>query len=354
MTYLTIAVVTAGVAAIATFIFFRPRPDAAGIVTGKRPHPADFDRLRITNTGPSSQQTLTLSDGRKLGFATYGAEIGPTVFFLHGFGDCRLTGAIYEDPGKKLGVRVVAVDRPGVGLSSPQKHRTTLDHAEDVRQLAAHLDAKTYSVVGASGGGPSALACAYALPGEQLKSVSLVCGTGPFDLTMRNSPWPVWFFFQTCRAFPFLLRWFRASELKQNEGKTVDEFVARTRKQLDSWFIHLLGPHEKDLALFRDDGFLAFVYDVMQEHYKQGVYPHMEELRLLTTNYLGFRLEEVRPDLPVQLWYGRHDSSVSVRVGEAIKASLGGRAHLNVRDEAHMSLVLGCREEVLARALESM
>lgn len=351
MAYLTLATVAAGLGATAAFILLRRTP---GVHSKQQPHLADFDSLRIINTKSSSQQTLTLPDGRELGFASYGAETGPTIFLLHGFGDCRLTGAFYEDAGKKLGVRIVGIDRPGVGLSSPQKHRTALDHAEDVRQLAAHLDAKTYSVLGVSGGGPFALACAYALPEEQLKSVSLVCCTGPFDLTMRNSPWPVWFFFQTCRAFPFLLRWFRTSELKQNEGKPVDEFVARTRKQLDSWLIHILGPHEKDLALFRDDGFLAFVCDVMREHYKQGVDPHMDELRLLTTSDLGFKLEEVRPDLPVYLWYGRYDSSVSVRVGEAIKASLGCKAQLNVRDEAHMSLALGCREEVLARALESM
>ena len=52
--------------------------------------------------------------------------------------------------------------------------------------LAAHLGAKTYSVVGVSGGGPYALACAYAFPAEELKSVSLVCGFGPYALTVRR------------------------------------------------------------------------------------------------------------------------------------------------------------------------
>ena len=125
---------------------------------------AGFAAILLTNTGPSSHQIFTLPDGRNISFATYGAPTGPVVFHLHGLGDCRFTGAFFDQPGKRLGVRIVAVDRPGIGSSSLQPNRTALDHAEDIRLLAAHLGAKTYSVVGVSGGGPYALACAHALP----------------------------------------------------------------------------------------------------------------------------------------------------------------------------------------------
>lgn len=351
MAFLILSTITAVLGGIVAFVFLsRSSPHAVP----KHPFTTDFDDLRQLNNAAPSRQTCTLSDGRQLGFATYGADTGPAIFFLHGFGDCRLTGAWFDEPGKNLGARIVAVDRPGVGLSSPQDQRTVLDHAEDVRQLAAHLNAKTYSVVGVSGGGPFALACAYALPEEQLKSVSLVGGCGPFDLTMRHSRWTVWLFFQIGRQFPFLLRKFRTQELKKNTSKPVEQVVADTKKQLNGVAIQYLGPHEKDRALLLDDSFLAFCCDAMQEHFKQGVESHMEEWRVLVSSDMGFELDQVRAELPVQLWYGKYDASVSWRVGEAIKAAMGGRPQLNIRDQAHLSLVLGCREEVLARALEKM
>jgi pimeloyl-ACP methyl ester carboxylesterase len=118
----------------------------------------------LTNANEPRHQIFTSSDGRTLSYATYGAPTGPTVFHLHSLGDSCLTAALFDFPGKTIGLRVIAVDRPGVDSSSRRPKRTALDHVEDIRLLAAHPGEKTYSVVGVSGGGPYALACAYALP----------------------------------------------------------------------------------------------------------------------------------------------------------------------------------------------
>jgi pimeloyl-ACP methyl ester carboxylesterase len=45
---------------------------------------------------------------------------------------------------------------------------------------------------GVSGGGPAALACAYALPANKLKVVCLVCGVGPPDIGMKGADWAHW------------------------------------------------------------------------------------------------------------------------------------------------------------------
>jgi pimeloyl-ACP methyl ester carboxylesterase len=311
-----------------------------------------FAAILLTNSNESSHQRFTLPDGRNLSFATYGAAAGPVVFHLHGLGDCRFTGAFFDEPGKQLGVRIIAVDRPGIGMGSPQQHRTALDHAQDIRLLAAHLGAKTYNVMGVSGGGPYTLACAYALPAEELRSVSLVCGLGPYELTMRHSRWPVWLFYQICARLPFLLYWLRASEVKKLESKSTERFVADTRAQLDGWLYRLLGPHAKDGDLLRDESFLAVCVEAMREHFRQGVDGHMEEWRVMTAGDNGFDLREVRRDLPVHLWYGRFDTSVSWKVGEAIAEIVGSNAKLFVRDEAHLSLISGRGEEILAKLLE--
>ena len=336
---------------------FHPQTSLSSSSSSSPPKPCqsiDFATILKTNTNPSSHQLFTLPDSRTLSYATYGASTGPVVFHLHGLGDSRLTGALFDQPGKTLGVRIIAIDRPGIGSSSPQPNRTALDHAEDIRLLAAHLGAKTYSVVGVSGGGPYALACARALPAEQLSSVSLVCGFGPYQLTVRHSRWVVWLFYQVCSRLPFLLRWMRASEIKRLQSMTTEKFVADTKVQLDGWLYRLLAPNDKDAALFRDEGFLTLCVEVMREHFKQGIVGHMEEWRVMTAKDIGFDLGEVRRDLPVHLWYGMQDGSVSWRVGEAIAEAIGGNAKLYVRDEAHLSMIAGRGEEVLRKLLEDM
>jgi pimeloyl-ACP methyl ester carboxylesterase len=226
----------------------------------------NFATLLLTTINPSTHQLFTLPSNSTLSYAAYGAPTGPVVFHLHGLGDSRLTAALFDLPAKTLGLRIIAVDRPGIGPSSPQPNRTALDHVEDIRLLAAHLDAKTYSVVGVSGGGPYALACAYALPKEELRSVSLICGFGPYGLTVRRLGWVVWLFYQVCVGLPFLLRWMRKGEIERLRSKTTEKVVAETRTQLDGWLYRFLGPHEKDGALLRDENFLTLCVEAMREH----------------------------------------------------------------------------------------
>ena len=127
-----------------------------------------------------TSQTITLEDGRTLGFAEYGSENGYPIFDLHGLPGSRFEGKLFETPAFEQNARIITVDRPGVGLSSPQLGRTTLDHAKGIQALVAHLKLKTFSIMGVSGGGPYALACAYAMPPSHLRSVALVAGCGTY------------------------------------------------------------------------------------------------------------------------------------------------------------------------------
>ncbi|KAK6439908.1 hypothetical protein LTR95_003863, partial [Oleoguttula sp. CCFEE 5521] len=193
------------------------------------PSPCDWKACLEIIHRPTSHQTLSLQDGRSLGYATYGAETGPTIFYLHGLGDCRLTGAWHHDAGLESCVRIVAVDRPGIGLSDQQPDRTVLDHAEDIRLLARHLKTATYSVMGVSGGGIYALACAHALPADELKSVAVVAGMGPFDITMSHSNWTTYTFFNMSKLLPSIIRWAYSKELEQLNTQSLEDFISTTQ-----------------------------------------------------------------------------------------------------------------------------
>ena len=90
---------------------------------------------------------LTLPDGRKLGYSQYGSHAGRTVFYCHGLPGSRIEAAPFDAMATRLGARIIAVDRPGYGLSSPQPTRTILDHAKDIEHLAESLKVNNYGVL---------------------------------------------------------------------------------------------------------------------------------------------------------------------------------------------------------------
>ncbi len=80
-----------------------------------------------------------------------------------------------------LGVRLFVLERPGYGLSDFQKGRQLLDWPEDVSAFADALGIDRFPVIGVSGGGPYAAACAYKIP-QRVTRAAIVSGVGPTDL----------------------------------------------------------------------------------------------------------------------------------------------------------------------------
>src|SRR4030042_371288 len=107
--------------------------------------------------------TLKLKDGRHLSFEQYGAENGIPVIFQNGFGDSRLARHPDNNLTIEAGVRLITVDRPGYGESSPHPGRTFLNWVPDIEQLANQLKIDKFGVMSHSGGSPYALAIAYKL-----------------------------------------------------------------------------------------------------------------------------------------------------------------------------------------------
>jgi hypothetical protein len=95
------------------------------------------------------------------------------------------------------------------------------------------------------------------------------------------------------------------------------------------------------------------VSEFNREHYKQGVDGYMEEGRILS-RVMGFKLEDVSPPVPIQLWYCKQDDHVPLRIGEAVAARLDNRTGFYVRDEPHLSIVLKYRYDALELLLETM
>jgi pimeloyl-ACP methyl ester carboxylesterase len=106
---------------------------------------------------------IELRDGRQLGYAEWGDSAGGPLLFFHGWPGSRLEGRLGDEAAKTCRVRLIALDRPGMGLSDFQSRRALVDWPDDVVQLADALGLERFAVLGISGGGPYAAACAWKL-----------------------------------------------------------------------------------------------------------------------------------------------------------------------------------------------
>jgi alpha-beta hydrolase superfamily lysophospholipase len=101
-------------------------------------------RYRLDN---DTSATLMLPDGRKLGYAQYGSPTGRAILYQHGFPGSRIEAAQLHDLSTELGFRIIAIDRPGHGWSSPHPCSKLLDWPKDVERLTEHLELESYSVL---------------------------------------------------------------------------------------------------------------------------------------------------------------------------------------------------------------
>ena len=134
-------------------------------------------RLAGVRTPPDKQQ-IRLPDGRLLGYAEYGDPDGLPVLGLHGTPGSRLMYAIADAPARELGIRLLAPERPGFGISTYHRGRTLASYAGDIAAFADALAIERFVVAGVSGGGPYAAACAALLP-DRVTALGLISPVGP-------------------------------------------------------------------------------------------------------------------------------------------------------------------------------
>jgi pimeloyl-ACP methyl ester carboxylesterase len=130
-------------------------------------------------TGARLEGTVRLARGGKLGVAEFGPPDGQAVFWFHGTPGARRQ--IPEEArclAHERGLRIVGVDRPGVGLSSGHLYDAVIDFVDDLEQVADHLGIDRFSTIGLSGGGPYAMAAAAGLP-DRVASVGVLGGVVP-------------------------------------------------------------------------------------------------------------------------------------------------------------------------------
>ncbi len=296
-------------------------------------------------TNNETSATIRLRDGRQLGYAEYGDLRGAPVMHFHGHPGSRLEAALLEGAAQEVGVRVIGVDRPGMGLSTPLPKRRLLDWPDDVLDLADALGLERFAVEGISGGGPYAIACAAAIP-ERLTSCGILAGVGPVaELGTAGMMRTNRLQFFIARRLPWVLRPAFWLVLGRHRAAADDEV------KLDALATQLVGsfPAVDRQVLTDREARLAYARSVL-EAFRQGSRGAAWDAVIYARPW-GFRLGDVQADR-VLLWHGGRDVHVPIRIGRAVATAIPGcEAHI-FPEEGHISVALRRLPEIL-RALVS-
>jgi pimeloyl-ACP methyl ester carboxylesterase len=279
-------------------------------------------RQNLVELGTNSRQ-VTLADGRLLGFDDFGHAEGTPVLFFHGFGSSRVVRHPDDDIAEELGARVIAVDRPGIGLSTRLPGRRVTDFPRDIAELLDVLGLERCAIVAWSGGGPYALACAWQMP-ERFSVVGLISAPAPLSGAPDSTgyTWPRHrAMSRTADHAPWVIKlamWQWARQQKADPGKHLDEAIA--------------GMAEADREILGDPALRAVMIANASEMYRQGTAGVSDEAICLARPF-GFPIGGVT--VPVRIWHGAQDRVVPVGMGKYLARHLPNAVATFFPNEGH-------------------
>jgi pimeloyl-ACP methyl ester carboxylesterase len=276
---------------------------------------------------------MDLPDGRELAWLELGDADGPAVLVFHGTPGSRLQVSLDERPINAAHVRFIAVDRPGFGHSSFQRGRRLADWASDVSCLADHLHIDMFSVVGISGGGPHAAACARFLP-DRVRAAGIVSGVGPLAQPGTEAE---------MMAFNRLI-----TRLARHSGHLVSPIFALSASLFRRWPELAMrassgqNSSSDSNIMSRPEVHTAYV-DSYRRAPSTSALAAAQDFSLFASDW-GFRLEDITT--PVHIWHGDDDRNVPISHGRLQAERIPGARLHECPGQGHL-LVLDHLEEIL-------
>ena len=276
----------------------------------------------------------------RISLREFGARDGRPLFFFHGWPGSGAQAVLLDDAAKKFGFRVLAPDRPGIGESPVDPGRRLLDWPPLVRALAAESGFPRIAILGVSGGGPYALACAWALP-DIVSTVSVVCGAPPIaELHEDGGLHPAYrFLLRLFRRRPHFVHWLFSRARPLMFWRDAQEFLAPLR---------ILLPRP-DAAALDDRRNFSAVFDCQRDAFR-NVDGLFADAALYAAPW-GFAPEEIRA--PVQFWHGREDRNFHFSLAEDLAARIPSATLRVVENAGHFSLPTDHADTILAALAEA-
>jgi len=290
-------------------------------------------------------QLCTLGDGRKIGYAEYGTVTGKPIIYFHGHRSSRLEPKIYDFEEIKNQVHLIAVDRPGFGLSDFTSNHSILNWSSDIIEFANSLNIDQFSVLGGSGGAPFALACAYKNP-KRVVTCGIISGLGPIELGIEGMAKNNRRELKLAQKHPKRLKLLFKLQAKLSKKwleKDIDELMKMFRKRGKNL-------PEPDRKFFEDKEKLSMYIPLMTEPFRQGIMGPFHEALLFVKPW-EFRLNEISPEIKVYLWHGDLDTSVPKKMAQSVCQEIPSCEAKFYTDEAHLSTAVNHIKEILMKLI---
>jgi pimeloyl-ACP methyl ester carboxylesterase len=291
--------------------------------------------MAVAIARPKLEGNIAVGDDRQIGFAEFGDPQGRAVFWLHGTPGARrqipMEARVYAEQRQ---IRLIGLDRPGIGSSTPYQYDTVFAFADDLRAIADTLGIDKFEVIGLSGGGPFTLACAAAMP-DRVVAAGVLGGIAPSRgadaigggvMAFGSKVAPV----LEVAGYPIRLAAVSLVRLARPVASPALDLYGRLSPEADR---HMLARPEFK-AMFLDD--------LLNGSRKQLAAPFADVV--VFARDWGFRLDEVK--VPVRWWHGDRDHIVPFEHGQHVVSRLPDAQLYHLPGESHLA-GLGRAEEIL-------
>ena len=288
------------------------------------------------------ENSITLPDGRDLGYGLYGNPLGIPIIDFHGIPGSRREAKLIASYIQRDDLCFIGFDRPGYGCSSPKRNYKISDLPADVAALTDHLKLKHFIALGYSGGGPFALACAAQMP-ERLGAVGIVSGVGPSEIGAEGMHESNKKKFNLAKRMPALARIMLTagfSAMRRHPDQVGPE-LERIWWQMP----------EVDQRVLQDKSFSQGITEITLDAILHTVRGWVDE-EILMSKPWQFNLAEIMA-ANIFLWHGGLDRNVPISMAKAAAERIPGCQASFFPEEGHLSLLYNHGDEIISALVKA-
>ena len=291
----------------------------------------------------TSTRAVAARDGRTLAYLEVGDPRGPLVIHNHGGPSSRLEAHLFARSAAKYRLRLICVDRPGIGQSSRQKSRSYSGWADDLVAIADALGHREFGVTGWSEGGPWALAAAAYIDPRRLRHVSSIAG-GSYGTFGDN--WAADHLAEADALGGTLALSFKPGFhlMYATLGITAKHFRGSFINQL----CKTVNDYDRQLVLQPENE--TALSDAFAECFAHGSGGLVRDAEIL---YRSWAFDVSTIERPVHMWQGTDDLLVPAVINKQVADRMPGSVWHSVEGAGHF-VAVGSGDDVLAIAADEL